>query len=627
MFNSKNSSALMMSALIHGVLLGALGLYKISIAIDLPVVMVETVIDEERTQEEFTQDMTLDTRTSETLTTQAGGVVTTAIGSAAAAPISQTKIETSESIQDPDVRVVTIGDITLPGVGELAVDLGEGEVSGEVGARVEGYGVAMHRISQELIRMMRQQPVIVVWLFDASNSLKDDRAEIRDNFHKIYEELGIAAKQATAKGQKYAALETVICSFGGGITEITPRPTDDLEAIKKAIDAIKEDESGKEMPFSSIQAMMEKYAGGAKSTDRKLAIIMLTDETGEDDSKLEEVVDKAERFKVPVYFMGREAIFGYPYAIVRWVDPEFNLAHDIRVDRGPETEFPECLQYNGFGGRWDSASSGFGPYAQVRLAKRSGGIFFMLSSEEKDLIGSARHLQRKFDDLAMKEYEPLLLARREYEGLRGKSKFRQTIWEVIVALNPHAGYDPELNIKWWHYPVDLDAFAKDGAIQFQKTLRAMAKVDQGVKILESIRPLRDEEREPRWRAAYDLCYAQLLSYRVREFQALLALDKLQKEKRLPTDPKHNEWGFNHTHELLKPDDAQTKATGIDFAALEEQRKLATEKFDFVIEKHPNTPWAQRAQQEKDWGFGMALHSYFWDPKYSDPMYQKRVPKF
>ncbi|MCA9081458.1 MAG: VWA domain-containing protein, partial [Planctomycetaceae bacterium] len=539
--------------------------------------------------------------------------------------VAQTKIETSEALKDPEVRVTTIGDISIPGVGELAVDLGEGEVSGEVGARVEGYGVAMHRITQEITRMMRQQPVIAVWLFDASNSLKDDRAEIRDNFHKIYEELNIAKQQATQKGQKYAALETMICSFGAGVTKLMPRPTDELEAIKKAIDDIKEDESGKEMSFSSIQAVIDEYATGATRTDRKLVIIMLTDETGEDDDKLEEVIAKAERFKTPVYFMGREAIFGYPYAHVRWIDPEFGLHHWIRVDRGPETAFPECLQYNGFGGRWDSASSGFGPYGQVRLAKKSGGIFFMLSTEEKDLIGSAARLERKYDDLAMKEYEPLLLARREYEAGRSKNQFRQTIWQVIVALNPHL--DGQLNLQWRHFDTDNEEFARQGKAQFDKAVRAIAKVNEGIKRLESIRELRGSEREQRWRAAYDLAYAQLLSYRVREFQYLLVLDKHAKEQPLPKDPKHNNWDFGHDREMLTPDAQQVAASKVDVDELKAQQQKAIEMYDFVIKEHPGTPWAQRAQQEKGWGFGLKLHSYFWDPKYNDPKYQARVPKF
>ena len=42
--------------------------------------------------------------------------------------------------------------------------------------------------------MMRESKVMVVWLFDESESMKDDQQEIADQFHKIYEELGIAAK-------------------------------------------------------------------------------------------------------------------------------------------------------------------------------------------------------------------------------------------------------------------------------------------------------------------------------------------------------------------------------------------------------------------------------------------------
>lgn len=621
----QNSSALVISAVVHFVLLGALGLYKISTGLDLPVVAVETVIDEERLQEEFTQDMQLDTRPSETLSTQAGGVVTTAIGAAAATPIAQTKIETSEALKDPEIRVTTIGDITLPGLGELNVDLGEGEVSGETGARVAGYGVAMHRITQELTRMMRKQPVIAVWLFDTSVSLKDDRAEIRDNFHKIYEELNIAQQQATGKGQKYSALETMICGFGQKVVPMLPNPTSDLAAIKKAIDGLQEDPTGEEKTFTAIQAMIDQYAANAVRSNRKLAIIVVTDETGEDDDKLEEVIVKAERFKTPVYFLSREAIFGYPYAHQRWKHPETGLYHEIRVDRGPETEFPECLQYNGFGGRWDSASSGFGPYGQVRLAKRSGGIFFLLSTEEKDLIGSAAHLQRKFDDLAMKEYEPLLLSRREYAAERAKSKFRETIWQVIVALNPHSGFDPELNIRWRFYPTDHQEFAKEAAVQVPKAVRAILKVNQGIKLLEGIKDLREKEREPRWRAAFDLCYAQLLSYRVREFQYLLAMDKHLKEKPLPADPKHNMWDLAHARELLEPDEQQVKAAGVDMAELTAQMQKASEMYDRVIQEHPGTPWAQRAQQEKGWGFSIRLRSYFHDPRYWDPQYQKDVP--
>ena len=553
-------------------------------------------------------------------------MVTTAIGSAAAAPIAQTKIEKSEALSDPDIKVTTISDISMPGLGELGVDLGEGEVSGEVGARVAGYGAAMSRITQELTRMMRKQPVIAVWLFDASQSLEDDRKELRENFSKIYEELNIAQEQATEKGQRYAALETMICSFGKDVKKLLPKPTNELEAIKKAITNVNNDPSGVENVFSSIGRVIDEYAAQASRSDRKLAIIVMTDEVGDDTDRLEDVIVKAERFKSPVYFMGREAIFGYPYARVSWVDPEPpNLHHWIQVDRGPETAFPECLQYDGFHGRWDSASSGFGPYAQVRLAKKSGGIYFLLSSTEKNLIGSQAKQQRKFDDLAMKEYEPLLLSKRDYEKSRNQSEFRSTIWQVIVALNPHL--DGQLNLRRHHYPFEMEDFQKEGKVQFERAIRSMAKLNEGIKRLERVKPLRAKEREPRWRGAYDLAYAQLLAYRVRQFQLLLALDKHATENPKPKNPKANEWRVRHIGKMLEPSEQQVKATKIDTAELEAQKKKAIDMYKLVIAEHPGTPWAQRANAEKNWGFGVQFHDHFHDPKYNDPKYRSRIPKF
>lgn len=619
----QNASALLISTVVHVVLLGMMGFYRYSTSQEIPAVAVETVIADERVQQEFEQDLQVDTRVSESLSVTAGGMVTTAIGAAASQPVAQTKIEQSEALKDPEIKVTTISDITIPGAGQLSVDLGEGEIEGEVGARVEGYGAAMHRITQEIIRMMRRQPVLVVWLFDASVSLRDDREEIQENFYKIYEELNIASEQAKGRGQRFSPLETMVCSFGKGINELLPKPTDDIKAIRKAIDEIEEDKSGVEMPFSSINKLIDKYGAGAARADRKLAFVLLTDETGEDADMLEEVIAKTERFEIPVYFLSREAIFGYPYAREKWVDPKTDLPHWIRVDRGPETAFPECLQYDGFHDRWDSQSSGFGPFAQVRLAKKSGGIFFLLAGEEENLIGWTARMARKFDDLAMKEYEPDLVSKREYVAERNKSEFRRAVWEVIQALNPHT--DDTLNIRTHHFPMDAVEFDREGLIAFERCLYSLKRMNDGIRMLEKIKPLRAEEAEPRWRAAFDLAYAQLLAYRVRQFQYLLAMDRHKKERPLPKDPKSNTWDIHYVKRMIEPDPQQVAATKVDMEELEKQRTLALELYDFVIKEHPGTPWAQRAQLEKSWGFGVEFRDRFWDPRYNDPRYREGVP--
>jgi len=622
-----NTSALVISAAVHGAALLAFSFYTITNhIINQDNVVVETVLADERMQQEFDQDLSLDTRVSENLSMEAGGMVSTNIaGIAGTATVATAKIAESEVIKGAgDIKVVTIGDITIPGVGEMGLDLGEGQVKGEGGARVAGYGVAMSRITQELTRMMRQQPVIAVWLFDASNSLKDDRIEIRDNVNKIYSELKIAQDEAKSRNIKYSPLETMICSFGGDIKELMPSPSSDLEAIRRAIDNVADDDSGQENVFGAIQKATDKYGPIAQRTDRKLVIIVVTDESGDDDTVIEDALARSSRYKAPIYFMGREAIFGYPYAHVRWVDPETQLTHWIRVDRGPETAFPECLQYDGLHGRWDAASSGFGPYGQVRLAKESGGIFFMLATEEKDLIGRDARGPRKFDDLAMKEYEPILSTRREYEQERNKSEFRSTVWKVIVALNPHL--DRELNLRREHWSPDPASFVKQRDENFSRCLRSLGKLNEGIRELEKIAKLREKESEPRWRAAYDLALAQLMSYRVRQFQYLLLLDQHSKANPQFKNPKSNEWNVGNTQQLLQPTPEQVKATKVDMKELEEQKAKAVELYNQVVKNHPGTPWARRAEQEKGWGFGYSMHENFRDPKYDMPR-KTPVPKF
>lgn len=617
--------ALVISLTLHGVIVGILAFLKLAGNDNTPDIILESVFSEDRVQEQFVQDVEIDTTTSQLLSLTAGGVVNDNIGASAEMPIAQTRVDQSQVVKDPQVRVTNIGDIDVPGLARLGQDLGEGEVSGEIGARVDGYGAAMHRLTQEIIRMMRQSPVVAVWLFDASNSLKDDREEIRDNFNKVYEELDIAREQADQRDQRYASLETMICSFGDDVDPLLPGPTAELEQIKAAIDRVQDEESGNENMFGAVSDVIDQYGVSTGRSRRKLAIIIVTDESGDDEQLLEEVIQKAERYNSPVYILGREAIFGYKYAHVGWTDPETKLHHWIRINRGPETAFVEGLQYDGFTPRYDATSSGFGPYAQVRLVRESGGIFFMLSRQEENLRGIAARSPRKFDDIAMKEYVPLLLERREYARERDTSDFRRTIWEVIQALDPEE--DEELRIRRWHYPLEPDEFRREGDRQFERALRAMRIVNEAVERLERVRPDRDLEASQRWRAAYDLMYAQCLSYRVRQFQFLLAIDQHAETEPKPEDPKSNHWDLRHVQQLVEPTEQQVRVTKVDMEEIEHQRQLATEMYQAVIDRHPGTPWAQRAQQEINFGYGITFVDNFWDPRYRDPDYQSRVPKF
>ncbi|MBI2805943.1 MAG: VWA domain-containing protein, partial [Planctomycetes bacterium] len=415
----------------------------------------------------------------------------------------------------------------MPGLGELGTDLGEMQIKGEPTAVTEGYGAALGRITQELLRMLREEKLLVVWLFDESESMKDDQKEIREQFHKVYEELGIAMERDSKTKADRETLLTVVDSFGESIHAITPKPTADIAEVRAAIDKIEVDRSGTENVFSALMKVLDQYKPLANKTHRKLVIIVVTDESGDDGlqgSLVDDVIAKAGKSgkAAPVYILGREAVFGFPKAYMRWTDPKYGLSHWLEIDRGPESAMPEALQFDGLHRRSDSHPSGFAPFDQARITKETGGIFFVLPHEEENLHDQAAIDKRKFAFLDMKQYTPELVTRRKYEEMRNRSKLRTAVWETVKLLSPFL--DDKLDIQQWDYSSQVERFKENGQAAFDRALRDMGLLNQAVQILEKVKPLREKEESQRWRANFDLAYAQVLAYRVRMFQFLLAMD-------------------------------------------------------------------------------------------------------
>ncbi|MCA9015769.1 MAG: VWA domain-containing protein, partial [Planctomycetaceae bacterium] len=406
---------------------------------------------------------------------------------------------------------------------------------------------------------------------------------------------------------------------------LTAKPTTELKEVQDAITKIPTDESGLENMCQTVGATIDKYAVMARKSDRRLCIVLVTDESGDDGAAVEEVITRAKRAKTPIYILGRESVFGYPYARQIWNDPKYNLPFWIQINRGPETAFPEALQYDGLHGRWDAFSAGFGPYEQVRIARETGGIFFVLPGKEQRLAGAGSNQERQFRFQDMKEYQPLLLSRRDYDASRSASKFRTAIWKVIVTMNPHL--DAQLNIRELYYPIKKPEFYATGSKEVPKAIRAMGLLQKSVEILESIEPLRAQEKSSRWRAAYDLTLAQCLAYRVRLFQFCLAMDQHAKNMPELKDKKSNVWNVTRDKKMLPPDPEQVKLTKVSVEELDKQLKKAEEQYKFVIKEHPGTPWAQRAQFELNQGFGMYFAEGFRSPLYDQKRSEIKVPKF
>ena len=215
--------------------------------------------------------------------------------------------------------------------------------------------------------MLEKGDVLVIWAFDQSESMKNDQKEIRDRMEHVYKQLGLVSKHNSD------ALETAIVSYGKDFAVHTRKPTSDLDEIRAAIAEVPNDPSGKEMMCSTVGQAISMHRPYAQRTKRQMALIMLTDESGDqvdNNTQLERAIGEAKAAHCKVYMLGREAVFGYPYAHVRWVHPQTKHVHWLQIDRGPETAFVEQLQTDGFRRRYDAHSSGYGPYECTRLGAR-----------------------------------------------------------------------------------------------------------------------------------------------------------------------------------------------------------------------------------------------------------------
>jgi hypothetical protein len=413
------------------------------------------------------------------------------------ASVNEVSINGLEAIAPPSERIIE--------------EVPEGFL-GDPRAIVDNYQEAMDRITQEILINLQKSDVLLIWCFDQSESMKDDQREIRDRIYRVYEELGLL--NATNND----ALTTAVTSYGEGFLVHTRAPTFDVNQIKLAIEQVPLDPSGKEMMCSATIATINMHREYAKKSRRRMMLVLVTDESGEkpdNNQNLEAAVAAAKSAECKIYTLGREAVFGYPYAFIRWPHPQTKRIHWLRIDRGPETAFVEQLQTNGFHRRHDAFPSGFGPYEQTRLSRETGGIFFMLPSLESNLV---RGEKRRYELDIMRPYRPDLRSRAECFFDRDKSKLQTTLWDIIYTFNPYnpqAAKHIELRVE---FSKDFAPFVRQVQQELTKLPPYLAALAAASDAVEKLQYEREQEVDPRWQANYDLLRAHLVAYQARVYE-------------------------------------------------------------------------------------------------------------
>jgi uncharacterized protein YegL len=452
---------------------------------------------------------------------------------------------------------------------------------------VEG---AVDRIAVEILRRLEQGRTLVIWAFDASGSLQAERQRLSKHIETVYTHINQLdeARLAADKG-----LLSLVVAFGHDRSVMTPKPTAELSEILEAIDQVPTDETGIESTFTTVAEMINRWGRYRDQAGQVYhpMVIVVTDEVGDDENRLEQAIELALRAKVPVYVLGSQALFGRTKGYVDYVDPKTkHVFHGVPVDQGPESAMLEQIHLPfWYGGpQYDIVEAGFGPYALSRLASATGGIYFVTRFTGQRL---------GFDPMRMKEYKPDWVRRDQYEAAIARSPLRQAVINAGQITQQRLPGMPRLVFP----PVESPEFKNVMAASQALAERTAYTVEEALGPISAAAKLRDRETSRRWQAHYDLIRGRLLAMKVRCYEYNWACARLKKDPPKFKTPRANAW-------RLVPDSSIQYSERAAAAAHDADRLLHR-----VIQEHPDTPWALLAQRELRDPFG-----FKWVETYAAP---------
>jgi hypothetical protein len=524
-----------------------------------------------------------------------------------------------------DLAPVTRLDMEAPSrpLASAPADIGLTEVvPGLMGQTVDAGGVegSVDRITREIIRQLSQGPVLVVWIMDSTESLKENREKVIERFDRVNSQLTELGKM------KEDLLLNAVVSFGQGVDFITDKPVADSAELQSAVRSISEDGSGEEKIFSAIREAAQKYRRYQTQGKRTVMMIVVTDEIGDDMAAIDDCVQVVRRNKIPVYVLGPPAPFGRKTLNVLWKDEPTGEVFAVPINAGPESVLPEYIPLPFWGGPMmdNRLSSGFGPYGLSLLSRMSGGLYFMFEN--------GRMVSRPFERATMSRYAPDYLSLDDYSKQLGKNPIRRTIVEFVRAHEDNPPPPPQFAFSAENLNRQLS--------EAQKSVAALSSViDQGLTSLEPLKKEREKEPSLRWQAHYDLMIGRLLATRVRNNEYNWALAQMKVYPR-PAQGKNNYWRLLPDAEIRFGQAAESGTKGAKAkkeAKLNEEAKAdaarANEFLKRVATEHADTPWGVIAQAELDVPMGFQWEDYFVDPtppRESRPSRReeaaKRVPK-
>jgi hypothetical protein len=573
--------AFLVSLTVHGLLLVSLAFagYSVHKEAQRREFNSEVVTDNSLTSESTFQDLD-QSNTPPPLEAAAGSfaptlatTITAAPASAGAAPVSTPSTDTSHGVAPElvklDVRRAT--EVVVP----TAMMLGQTvSIRGNGAEMVGGVEGAVDRIATEIVRRLEQGRTLVVWAFDASGSLQAERQRLVKHIETVYAHISHLDESHLSSDN---GLMTMVVAFGKDHRALLPKPTAERSEIIDAIQRVPLDESGVETTFGTVADIVHHWGRYKDSHNQnyRTMIIVVTDEVGDDDVRLEDAIAQAQKAKVPVYVLGSQAIFGRTEGHVDYVDPKTkHVFHNVPVRQGPESVALEQIRLPfWYGGpQYEVVEAGFGPFALSRLATATGGIYFITRFDTRRM---------GFDPARLREYRPDWVRREEYEKEVSHSALRQAVLTAAQITQQRLPGMPSLYFPAADGPEFKESMSNNQAI----AERTAYTVDEALGPINAVAKLRDREKSRRWQAHYDLIRGRLLAMKVRCYEYNWACARMKKDPPKFSNAKSNAW-------RLVPDEAIQYSKNAASAGQEALSLLRR-----VVDEHPATPWALLAQRE------------------------------
>jgi hypothetical protein len=486
--------------------------------------------------------------------------------------------------------------IEMPRPGRLRTSRLQEDSSTPAGSRndtvsAKSIGTILNRLIGESVEYA---PTLAVWLLDRSASAQGFVREIGQAIAAEAEEIYQCNEDTAAGAPQDARLLSAVCAFGEKATFVLDPPSDRASDLSVALESVPLDNSGREATFAAIRAATDRYLPYRTQLRREVLFILITDEAGDDDQLVDQVLQVPRAHGIAVFVVGVPAPLGRRQALDDRAEPPSRASVEGNwrpIAQGPESRQVERIQLGFPAGasNLELLDSGFGPFALERICRATGGCFLAIRPAADELRFSRATVTewptsnlKRFGPSVMVRYAPDYDSGAQYQRLLESSPTRQ----ALIA----AGRLPpieSIDLPRREFVVTTEArMAQELSRSQQVAARLEPAINQLYETLEQGEADRDRLDGPRWQAGYDLAFGRAAAAKVRieGYNAMLAA---LKRGRTFEDPSSTRW-------VLEPADTIEASS-----ALQKLLTKAAMYLDRVIREHPGTPWALLAERERE----------------------------